>query len=102
MKSILALAFTFASASAFAGATHTHINSRTMSCAAVQNAVSVNGSVILHYGNGLYERVVAHGGYCDHASDEVAEAFWAPSADDAQCFAGYVCEPSSGRGGGGN
>lgn len=94
MKSILFIAFALTSAFAFAGGgTHTHIYSRGMSCAAVQDAVSANGAVILHYGNGLYERVVEHGGYCDDASDETTEAFIAPTAD-GDCFAGYTCEPS--------
>jgi hypothetical protein len=91
----------FASASAFAwgggnersnGPTRTHIYSLGMSCAAVQNAVAANGAVILHYGDGLYERVVADGSYCSHAAGETTEPFWAPSADTSACFSGYTCE----------
>ena len=101
MKALLALVMTFfASAAAFAwggnemsnGPTRTHIYSRGMSCASVQNAVSANGAVILHYGDGLYERVVANQGFCSHAANDETEPFWAP-ATDGWCFAGYTCEP---------
>lgn len=99
MKALLALALTFASASAFAwggnemsnGPTHTRINSRGMSCASVQNAVAANGAVILYYGEGLYERVVAHQGYCSRPANDETKPFWAPAAD-GWCFAGYTCE----------
>ena len=102
MKALLALALTFASASAFAwggnemsnGPTRTHIYSRGMSCASVQNAVSANGAVILHYGDGLYERVVARQGFCSNAANDQTEPFWAPAAD-GWCFAGYTCQPDN-------
>lgn len=73
-----------------------HINSRGMSCASVRGSVEASGAVILHYGDGLYDRVVAHGGYCMHG--ETTQPFWAPTRDSSHCFAGYTCSPWSGGG----
>lgn len=99
MKTLIALAFTLASASAFAhrsdrgvGPTAVHIYSQGMSCAAVQDAVNANGAVILHYGSGLFERVVAHDGYCSQPNGEETQPIWVPAADTGRCMAGYTCE----------
>ncbi len=70
--------------------TQKHIYSTRMSCDSVRGAVSGYGAVILHYGRDLYERVVAHSGYC--AMGETAMPFWAPSASRSHCFVGYTCE----------
>ena len=107
MKALLTLALAFASSAAFAwtagneranGPTNVHVYSYKMKCAAVQTAVANNGAVILHYGKGLYERVVTDGSYCNSAARQFAEAFWAPTKDNAQCFVGYTCEDSNGGG----
>jgi hypothetical protein len=71
--------------------------SMEMSCADVQATVSHRGAVIVNYGEGLYERVVAHNGFCSRATGDYTEPFFVPTADSDQCFAGYLCHPNQGE-----
>lgn len=57
--------------------------STSMSCRSVQNAIARSGSAIVHYGDGLYDRYVAHQGYCSHG--QTIEARWIPASDTNQC-----------------
>lgn len=74
-----------------------HINARGMSCASVRSSVASHGAVILHYGAGLYDRVVSHGGYCMHG--ETTRPYWVGTRDSHACFAGYTCEMQNSGGG---
>lgn len=75
--------------------THKHIYSSRSSCSGMRSAISTHGAAIVHYGHGLYERVVAHSGYCSDHSD-TTRPFYVGSADRANCFAGYTCESNNG------
>ncbi|CAG0977216.1 MAG: hypothetical protein F9K19_25530 [Rhizobiaceae bacterium] len=67
-----------------------------MSCSHVQGIVRAEGAAILRYPSPrnpsltLYDRFVAHGGYCQ--IDEEAVAFFVPTADTASC-AVLKCQP---------
>ncbi|MGZ3650066.1 MAG: hypothetical protein ACXVB9_17485 [Bdellovibrionota bacterium] len=92
MKYGLVLAIALVSGSAFAGGpTRGDIDSREMSCSAVQQAVQADGAVILHYGDDLYDRVVSTQSFCDSAAGETTQPYYAPTQDNAECFAGYLC-----------
>ena len=64
-------------------------NTQGMSCGSVQAAVKSEGAVILRYASAntpnmtLYDRYVAHGGYCD--PDQAVRAFGVPTSDSASC-----------------
>jgi hypothetical protein len=66
-----------------------------MTCAQTQNLVQSQGSVLLYFGNDLYDVVVAHKGYCYR--DECAYATHAPTQDNGACFVGYICDPCRNR-----
>lgn len=70
-------------------------NSEAMSCGQAQAAVVGEGAVILRYSSPrnpsltLYDRYVAHSGYCQ--INEYAKAAWVPTADTPSCPV-YVCK----------
>jgi len=82
--------FIIASLLVVGGPAFAHSKSTDMTCAAAANTVASQGAVVLYYGDGLYDRFVAHQGHCER--DEVAAPAWIPTADNAQCFVGYTCE----------
>ncbi|MGE0500068.1 MAG: hypothetical protein AB7I79_00280 [Rhizobiaceae bacterium] len=72
-------------------------NSKGMSCDNVQSVVRNEGAVILRYpssrsGMTLYDRYVAHRGFCAHG--EVTRVAGVPASDTRQC-AVLKCEPIS-------
>ncbi len=75
-------------------------DSTKMSCAQATATVSNAGAVVMTYGHFdggcLYDRFVAHGGYCMHG--ETTEAAWVPTTDSADCFVGYRCVSLGGGG----
>lgn len=71
------------------GPAHVRVYSPQMSCAQVKEAVRANGAVIIYQSDMIYDRYVAHGGYC--ASGEITVGAYVQSADQASCYAGYVC-----------
>lgn len=84
-------------ASAFANA---RPYSKNMSCAAAKDLVTANGAIVMNYdysarAGWLYERFVAHGGYC--GGGEITKAAWVETNDSASCFIGYTCEQHSHR-----
>ncbi len=97
--SMIAVSFLFQSVFSLCGeasepsieAAPVRINSQSLTCAQIQGSVRRNGSVILYYNNGLFERVVANQGYCDRASNLIAKPFYVPSSDFFACFAGFHC-----------
>lgn len=95
MKTVLSVLALCALTTSAEAATR-HINARGMTCASVRSSVAASGAVILHYGSGLYDRVVAHGGYCMHG--ETTQPFWTATRDSGACFAGYTCSQWSGGG----
>ncbi len=73
---------------AFEASAISRYNSQGMTCGGVQSTVRSEGAVILRYksktsGMTLYDRYVAHGGYCSH--NEVSRAAAVPSKDRSQC-----------------
>lgn len=99
MKYIIALAAVF-SLQSFADAnapTAVHVWASNLTCEGVQQAVWDHGAVILHYGDGLYDRAVSNSGWCPMGT--WADNLWVPTTDDRTCFAGYVCNPRGGDGG---
>lgn len=65
-----------------------------MSCIDVQARVRSSGATILHHGD-LYDRVVTSQAYCEH--EETLEPYWLSTADNGECFAGYVCRTIEGN-----
>ena len=71
---------------------------KNMTCEQAADLVKANGAVVMNYdysdrAGWLYERFVAHGGYC--GSGEEAQAAWVETRNSASCFVGYVCRPNS-------
>ena len=93
MKAVLASALLLISVSAFAS--NKHLESTRMTCAAVQHTIAQAGSAIVHTGPGLYDRYVAHGGFC--STGESTEAAWIPTRDTNTCLV-YVCRTNTGGG----
>lgn len=63
-------------------------NSESLTCDEARSIVAHEGAAILRYsgrnpGMTLYDRYVAHGGYCQ--SSEYAKNDWVPTADTASC-----------------
>ncbi len=90
MKTALLLSFVFASAVAQA-----RPYTQNMTCEEANDLVNARGAVVLNYdyhpqAGWLYERFVAHGGYC--VTGEEARAAWVKTTNSAQCFIGYTCE----------
>lgn len=73
-----------------AGAAHGRPDSTAMTCAEAKDMVAAHGAIVIGTGPNLYDRYVAHGGYCAHG--EVAEPAWIKTSDDDQCMVGYTCE----------
>jgi hypothetical protein len=73
---------------------------KDMSCADAAGAVQAHGAIVLHERDGIYDRYVAHGGYC--MVGETTKPAWIMTADTDQCFVGYTCVSQSNEGGGGN
>lgn len=68
-------------------------NSQGMTCAQVQSTVRSEGAVILRYTSRrnpslpLYDRYVAHGGFC--AGGEYAASATVPTSDTPNCYVRY-------------
>jgi hypothetical protein len=64
-------------------------NSMQLSCDQAQSRIASEGAVILRYRSArdpslpLFDRYVAHDGWCDH--DQYARLFSVPTADATQC-----------------
>jgi len=92
-KLLLALAFSLVSADAYAISRY---NSQSMSCGETRAIVRDEGAVILRYRSArnpslpLYDRYVAHRGYCE--INEYAKAAWVPTSDTPSCPV-YKCAP---------
>ncbi|MGB3501323.1 MAG: hypothetical protein WBA44_06850 [Mesorhizobium sp.] len=71
------------------------LNTQTMQCENVQRRVQSEGAAILRYKSPrtnmtLYDRYVAHGGFCD--TDEYAKIEVVPTADTPRCRV-FKCMP---------
>jgi hypothetical protein len=88
MKKIILAAFAL-SLTAFEAQAISRYEIGNMSCGRVQAIVRADGAAILRYPSArnpsltLYDRYVAHGGYCQ-ANEEAAAAF-VPTADTQSC-----------------
>jgi hypothetical protein len=89
MKALLVLALVTIGASA-----HAFDRSRA-TCSQLQSLVASRGAVVIHYGDGLYQRFVSTGSYC--ATGEYAKQTYIPAADTQTCLL-YYCQ-SEDRGG---
>jgi hypothetical protein len=61
-----------------------------MTCAAARALVTRQGGIVLGTGPTLFDRYVSSRAYC--TSTEVTEPAYVPTADDRQCFIGYICQ----------
>lgn len=87
------MGLTSMTASAFYdGPVYTRINSWTRSCSAVQRTIARAGAVIVYEGPDIYDKCVAHQGYC--ALGERAELTWIATADTSRCPV-YQCRSDS-------
>lgn len=95
MKKIL-LAALVLSVTAFEAQAISRYEIGNMSCGRVQGIVRADGAAILRYRSTnnpsltLYDRYVAHGGYCQ--IDEEATADFVPTADTGSCLV-LKCRP---------
>jgi hypothetical protein len=96
MKFLLAAALILSATSAQA-ATYT----TQMSCAKAKALVDTHGAIVLYSSPYIYDRYVAHQGYCSNAGDQTTRPAYVPTRDTAQCWVGYYCAQDN-RGGGGN
>ncbi|MBX2996437.1 MAG: hypothetical protein KF681_16570 [Bdellovibrionaceae bacterium] len=69
-----------------------------MSCSDARQLVKSHGAVVLYESAHIYDRYVAHAGYC--MQGETTKPAWIHTADDDQCFVGYTCETRSSENGG--
>lgn len=83
------LAGSMAMAQLGGGPARVRVFSPNMTCAQVQSAVKTHGAVIIYSSAHIYDRYVAHRGYC--SSHEEAQSAWVPTSDSASCLAGSVC-----------
>lgn len=103
MKTLLlaAIAFLSTAPSSFANVNdeirvmpvETEMNARKQSCLSAESTVRRRGAVIVHYGDGLFSRVVAHSGFCQR--DEGVVPFYAPTLDSEACYLGFRCVPGN-------
>ena len=82
----------------FSFAAHARPSTWTMTCAQAQGMVETNGAIVMNYGYSeragfLYDRFVAHGGYC--FSGDEAHPAWAATSDNDRCRIGFVCRARS-------
>ena len=70
----------------------TEMHARKQSCLSAESTVRRRGAVIVHYGDGLFERVVAHSGFCQRG--EGVTPFYAPTLDSEACYLGFRCVPN--------
>lgn len=85
MKTLLVTGLLLASTAAFA-----RPDSTSMTCAEAKNLVASHGAIVIGTGPNLYDRYVAHQGYC--TTGEFAEPAWIKTSDMDQCMVGYTCE----------
>lgn len=91
MNAKLRAGFIVLTLSAVAGQAHaiSRYESQSLTCGEAQSIVASEGAAILRYrsernpGLPLYDRYVAHGGYCQ--SSEYAKNDWVPTADTPSC-----------------
>jgi hypothetical protein len=67
------------------------------SCGDLRALVQQNGAVVIATGPDLYDRFVAHGGYCMFG--EVTVPAYVPARDRELCQVGYVCRDRDSGGG---
>ena len=60
-----------------------------MTCSDARQMVRNEGAVILWSSDDIYDRYVAHQGYCQR--DETTEPAYVPTSDCSHCFVGYRC-----------
>lgn len=90
MKFLLVAGLVLGSAAAQAATYTTEI-----SCAQAQRLVDTQGAIVLHSSPYIYDRYVAHQGYCSNAGDETTRPAYVPTRDTAQCWVGYYCAQSN-------
>lgn len=73
------------------------LDSPRYTCGIIRNTVLANGAVIIHYGSGLYEKVVASSWECSHSTSDMTDPFYAPTLDSSGCFVGYKCQNIDGQ-----
>jgi len=82
----------------FASVAEARPSTYNMTCSQARDMVRTHGAIVMNYGYSdgaghLYDRFVAHGGYC--SPHEETRPFWARTRDSGSCFIGYTCESRS-------
>ena len=70
-------------------AAHAYPLTTQMTCSQVRRIVQKERAVVLYSGNGISGRYVSSAWSCE-INQEIVRA-WVPTADQAQCLAGYYC-----------
>lgn len=101
MKTLLLATFAlFSTAPSFAAVSdeirimpvETEMHARKQTCLSAESTVRRRGAVIVHYGDGLFERIVAHSGFCQRY--EGVSPFYVPTMDSEACYVGFRCVPN--------
>lgn len=64
-----------------------------MGCTEAASLVRRAGAVLMQSGPNIYDRYVVAQNFCQR--EEMMVPRWAPTADNPQCFVGYVCQRES-------
>lgn len=65
------------------GPARARIDATSMSCSSVQHAIQRAGSAVVYESADIYDKYVAHQGYC--GAGERLETVWISAADTDQC-----------------
>src|SRR5262245_51485428 len=87
MRSLIVAASLLAT---LAAAEAQRLDSTRMSCGQARALVESRGAVVLGSGPHVYDRYVSGSRFCE--AGEVARASWAPTADNAYCPIGNLCQ----------
>jgi hypothetical protein len=88
MKKLAVIFLALCTAPAFAARPDT----TQLSCRDASGLVAANGAIVLAHGPHLFDRYVAHGGFC--GTTENAIPAFVPTLDNSLCFVGNVCVSS--------
>lgn len=73
----------------------TRPDARNMNCGRASSLVHANGAIVLGTGPHTYDRYVSSVRFCPYP--QVARPVWIATADEAQCFVGYLCADGTQR-----
>lgn len=62
-----------------------------MTCAQAKGLVDKSGAIVLHHSQFIYDRYVAHQGYCGQGGGHTTRPAFVPTRDNGSCWVGYYC-----------